>query len=352
MFGGATGRTSVFRARVRGVDVSRGRIHTRVMSDILAALPGMPLRVSEVVPALAKYWQESAEEGTSSRASQMNLVIVFGAGVEPAEAAERMDGALSLARRYPCRILTLCPDNSPGATMSGRLHIACFPTSNGRDQRCGEALSLGFPASLDPAVLDSQVSVWLESDIPTYVWLHGVTPAEIPAYAPMLKTARRVVYDSSRSAGDFSGVWPKPEIVRDLASARLLAVRQALGQFLSAYAPATLVSGLTDVVVRHAPSRSGEAVRLMEWMRAALNASSVTSKTPLAADFRIELKTDCDACLSTAWRYTNGDAFSWEHAPQGSGAQIAAHIAGVSFTHPLRVPFLDQPASLAEALFF
>ncbi len=322
------------------------------MSDILAALPGTPMRVSEIIPALARYWQESAADGVTSRASQMNLVVVFGASVSPDDASAMLDSALTLSRRYPCRILALCPDNAAGAVMAGRFQIVCFTAANGRDQRCGEALSLGYPADIDPAVLDSQVSVWLESDIPTYVWLHRLTPGEVGRHAPLLRSARRVIYDSSACVGDFGPVWPKSGAVRDLADARLLAVRQALGQFLSAYSPHHLVAGLREVVVRHAPSRAGEARRLEAWLRAGLSASAERAGLPLACTFRIEAKTDCDACLATAWSYANGDFVKWDHAPRGSGAHLSACIAGESFTYPLRVPFLDQPAALAEALFF
>ena len=72
----------------------------------------------------------------------------------------------------------------------------------------------------------------------------------------------------------------------------------------------------------------------------------------VAAEFVDEVRTDCDACLTTEWKYANGGSFRWAHAAQGSGARIEADIAGVKYSHPLRVPFLEQPAALAEALFF
>lgn len=322
------------------------------MSDILAALPGTPMRVSEIASALAAYWQEAAREGTSSRASQMNLLMLFGAAVSPGDAAERIESALSLARRYPCRIVALCPDDAPAAHMEGKLHIACFPSPNGRERRCGEALSLGFPAGLDSAALESQASVWLESDIPTYAWLHGVTTQEVSGYVSLLKSARRIVYDGALASPDFHALGLRSDAVRDLAWARLLSVRQALGQFLGAYSPETLAKGLAEVVVRHAPARAGEAAKLSEWMRSRLEACAVRAGVPMEASFRIEMKTDCDACLSTAWRYANGDSFEWEHASQGSGARLVAGIGGVRFTHPQRVPFLEPAAALAEALFY
>lgn len=311
------------------------------------------MRVSEVIPSLAKYWQESSRDGSSSRASQMNLVVIFGEGVSPESAREQMDHAFTLSRRYPCRIIALCPNSAPGAKLDGRLHIACFASANGKEQRCGESLSLGFPTDVSPEILESQVSVWQESDLPEYVWLHGVSAAEVTRYMPIVRGARRVIYDGSVGAGDLSKVvWPKPEAVRDLAHARLLAVRQALGQFLSAYTPESLARGLQRVVVRHAEIRNGEANSLLAWMRAGLTEGARRTEIPLTAEFRLESRTDCDACLSTEWGYANGGSFRWDHAPKGSGAHIEADIAGRKYSHTLRVPFLDQPAALAEALFF
>lgn len=323
------------------------------MSAILDALPGTPMRVSEVIPSLARYWQETAQAGSSSRASQMNLVVVFGEGVTPESAREQMDHAFTLSRRYPCRIIALCPDATPGAKLSGKLHIACFVAPGGKEQRCGEALFLSFPPGVAPELLENQVSIWLESDLPAYVWLHGVSAVEAARYAPLTRTARRVVYDSSVCVGDSSKiVWPRPEAMRDLALARLLAVRQALGQFLSAYKPEILATGLQSVVVRHAASRAGEARNLMEWMRAGLTEGALRTGIPLTAEFRLEVRTDCDACLSTEWSYANGGSFRWDHAATGSGSKLEADIAGQKYSHTLRVPFLDQPESLAGALIF
>lgn len=323
------------------------------MSAILDVLPGTPMRVSEVMPALAKYWQDAAAGRSSSRASQMNLVVVFGGRVSPESASRQMEQAFALSRRYPCRIIALCPNPDKNAALEGKLHIACFPSADGKERRCGEALLLGYPTGIDAAVLENQVSVWLESDIPVYVWFHDTDASELAGFEGLTRGARRVVYDSSLCTGDFSKiVWPKPEAVRDLAHARLLAVRQALGQFLSAYSPAALADGLTSVVVRYAEARRGEARSLSAWMNAALTEVSRRTKKPLEAEFVSEVRTDCDACLTTEWKYANGGSFRWVHAPQGSGSQLEADIAGKKYSHTLRVPFLDQPASLAEAMFF
>ena len=59
--------------------------------------------------------------------------------------------------------------------------------------------------------------------------------------------------------------WPHPERVHDLAQARLLPVRQS---FLSGYPIQSLCAGLESVCIYH--TMSGEAQRLLEWIRGCL----------------------------------------------------------------------------------
>jgi hypothetical protein len=72
---------------------------------ILDNLSGFPLKVSEALLALDKAWAEEGEE--ASRASQMNLILMFGATVTPADAQARFDEAVLFAQRYPCRVIVL-----------------------------------------------------------------------------------------------------------------------------------------------------------------------------------------------------------------------------------------------------
>lgn len=311
------------------------------------------MRVAEVAPALAKYWLEAVRSGNSSRASQMNVVVIFGAAVTPEDAKDKLENAFTFSHRYPCRIIALVPDAAPGAKPEGRFDVACFADAKGRERRCGEVLMFGYPADFPEEQLESQLSVWLESDLPVYFWLHGVTVAEAARLAPMFKVARRVVYDSSVCTGDFSKIaWPKPELVRDLANSRVLGVRQALGRFLSGYAPEALATGLKEVVVRHAKHRRGEAACLSRWMRAGLEEGARRTKIPLTAAFTFEETEGGPSCISTEWKYANGDRFAWQHSATSSGASVEADIAGRQYSRPMRVPFLDQPTALAEAMLF
>ena len=49
--------------------------------------------------------------------------------------------------------------------------------------------------------------------------------------------------------GVFSFDWPRRNAVHDLVYARLLPVRQSIGQLLSGYEPVALISGLRSATV-------------------------------------------------------------------------------------------------------
>src|SRR5690606_38140879 len=85
----------------------------------------------------------------------------------------------------------------------------------------------------------------------------------------LLTKAKRVLIDRSLVPPEDQGevAWPRPEAVRDLVHARLLPVRQTIGQFLSAHQPAALADGLSSVLVRHGAARRAEARVLAGWSR-------------------------------------------------------------------------------------
>ncbi|NBN95587.1 MAG: hypothetical protein EBV31_08240, partial [Verrucomicrobia bacterium] len=236
---------------------------------LIDALPGNPVKIAAVLPSLDKAWAEEGEE--AARASQMNLVLMFGAGVSPADAQARFDEAIRFAQRYPCRLVVLAarPAAEAVAPLEAKVNVLCFIDPSRRGKRCCEALMLahGTPT----AELESLVSTWLEGDLPTNVWAHGVTPAEFAPWLGWSARCRRVVADRSLVGDAFFALpFPNPKGVRDLAVARCLPVRQALGQYLAAHAPADLVRGLRNVTVSHGAGLAGEAAGLLAWMKGCL----------------------------------------------------------------------------------
>lgn len=326
-------------------------------SSLFSSLPGTALRVAEVMPSLAREWgAEQAHPEMAVRASQMNLILHLGAKVGAAEARVQWEGAIELAHRYPCRIIILCPEvvAAANAPLQGKLHVGCFVDAEKTEHHCCEVLSLGYPLHGSSALLENQLSVWKESDLPTYHWFHGMAAEEIGrSWLPLVRNCRRVLVDSSLDEGDFMTIpWPQPRAVRDLAAARLLTTRQALGQFLSGYVAEVLVGGLETVRVRHGAHRRGEARHLLRWMRQCLEGCASMGGSSLPVDFRAEEVESEEFCLAVEWRYAGGTYFRWWHARKGNAAQVETNLGGVSSAHPMRVPFPDLPHALAEALFF
>ncbi len=328
------------------------------MAELIDALPGIELPVGEVTARLATMWDSGPLSSTTEfRASQMNVVLHFGLDVTPVEALERFETVLHFAQRYPSRIIVLCPSSEAGdGSMSAKLFSQCYIGESHREMCCCEALMLGYKSD-DCGYLANQVSVWLESDLPTYHWFSGVPPRRIEKYFDnLLMNVQRCVYDSSIEPEGFSEFkWPDPSRVSDLARARLLPVRQAVGQFLSGFKIEDLCRGLGTVTIAHCPSMSGEGRRLMDWVKECFSECSQCEEcSAKKADFILQ---DCDGLdadcvLSLEWNYTDGRYFKWRKFKDGSLGEIEACLGHAKEKIPTRVKPLAPEQALSEALFF
>jgi hypothetical protein len=287
----------------------------------------------------------------------MNVVLHFGWEVTVAEAQSRFDALLAFAQRYPTRIIVLCPARSiTDGSMRAKLFSQCYIGDSHREMCCCEALLLGYEPE-NCGYLGNQVSVWLEPDLPSYHWFCGVPGDRIEAYLDnLLVTVRRSIYDSSYEGADLSQLaWPDPSRVGDLAMARLLPVRQAIGQYLSGYAIEDLCQGLKSVTVRHCEAMSGEGMRLMQWIRGCFgDCQGCEDCSALKADYRIE---PCDACdsdcsLALEFSYTDGRYFKWRKFAEGSMGEIHASLGKAEEKISTRMKPLGPEQTIAEALFF
>ena len=318
---------------------------------LIDALPGFPVKISAVLPSLDKAWADEGEE--AARASQMNLVLMFGAGVSPEDAQARFDEAIRFAQRYPCRLVILAarPAAEAAAALEAKVNVLCFFDPSRRGKRCCEALMLAHGAPT--AELESLVSTWLEGDLPVNVWAHGVTVDEFKPWLAWTSRCRRVVADRSLVGDEFFKLaFPNPKSVRDLAVARCLPVRQALGQYLAAHAPAELVRGLRSVTVKHGAGLRGEAAGLLEWMRGCLTHCAGLSRSHLAAEFATTSQPPAGDNLDAEWVYADGARFSWEHAEGCSNASIVFTRSHDTRKISQRVAFMGVPEALSEAVFF
>lgn len=328
-------------------------------SSIFDALPGQLMPVADVSPTLSRMWNVAFEPGHDApsefRASQMNLILHFGLKTSPDEAFDRFNTAIAFAQKYPCRIVVLCPmgRESSDKLLEGKLFSQCYIGESMRDMCCCEAVILGYPTR-EAGFLSSQVSIWLENDLPTYHWFNRI-PAErvTEMHMDFVKRCRRVLFDSSverEDGNDMSVIdWPRPEGVVDLAWARILHVRQSLGQFLSTYEPVRLAEGLTKVESRGSEAMQGEAANLLKWCRQCL-AACADGQEP-KADY---LTSECVSgnCLELEWTYTDGRYLRWSHRSDCAEARLEANFGAGELVVPLQIELMEGDKALAEALFF
>lgn len=336
------------------------------MKDLIDELPGVPMPVADVTTSLQTMWQ-GGEAGSPSefRASQMNVVLHFGWEVSGDEARERFGALIEFAQRYPSRIIVLCPARSiSDGSMAAKLFTQCYIGESHREMCCCEALMLSYQPD-DCGFLGNQVSVWLESDLPTYHWFNRVPAERIQGYFEnLLVGVRRCIYDSSIEPEEYDRLeWPDPERVGDLAEARLLPVRQGIGQFLSGYEIEKLCHGLKSMRIRHASHMKGEGRRLMEWIRACLGdcgkckdpSSPCFAKgtcSALQADFNIGVCDSPDCLLSFELEYDDERYVRWKMLKGGNLGLIEASLGKGEESHATRVKALGAGQTIAEALLF
>ncbi len=332
------------------------------MSSLLDTLPGLALRLSDVPRTLSQMWQGESTPGTSGepsafRASQMNLVLQFGLATSAEEAQRVFDQAIEFAQMYPCRIVALCPAKEAADNLftQAKIFSQCYIGPSTRQMCCCEALILSYPVNT-AGFLENQISIWLESDLPVYHWLHRVPSRCIgELYAPYLKLCTRVVYDSCVEGPDYAKApWPKPDAVTDLAYARLLPVRQSIGQFLSGYEPAVLLANLASVECRYAPGSDGEASNLLRWQETCLDHCEKPGEHPDEVSFTLKpLAANSANDVEVEWQFEGGKKkFLWTSAKDCDGVCIRADFGKGPVDLPQHVKPMSKVRELAEALFF
>lgn len=330
-------------------------------SSIFAELPGLEIPVADISSTLSHIWEVPASDSSVTpsefRASQMNLIIHFGLGTVKEEALEIFETALRFAQRYPSRIIVLCPEDlsREETLLTSKLFSECYIGKSGRDRSCCEAIVLAYPAE-GKNFLEDQVSILLETDLPTYYWQHRFQAARrVKDYRFFLNIARRIVYDSRREAPEVREIeWPKPEIVRDLACANLLPVRQAVGQFLSGFPAEVLAKGMEGVRVCRSKAAEAEAVCLLDWVRSCLcecaAAAGLSNWEP-----RFEC---CESgqpegySLEIHFEYNDDRFFRWIAHRETRIAEIDADLGRGRIHLPTALKLLKPEGVLAEALFF
>ena len=327
------------------------------MSAIFNALPGIEVPVGAIKRSLTNMWDDTAAKGGAApasddaKATQVNFVMHFGLNTTPEDAVVQFQTAVAFSRRYPCRVVVLCPmaDDTAAIEVRAKIYGECHLGKSKGDTRCCEFVMLTYSFGARTFIED-QVSICLSTDLPLYYWAHRfVSSARINQFKYLLSRAKRVLLDSALVPADaLTFPWPRPEAVRDLAYARLLPVRQTLGQFLSAYEPAKLVDGLTGVTLRHQGAVTAEANVLLGWVKTRLEACGAKSD-------QLKMTVEAsEAGVSFDLRFTYGNAhhFHWNGDLAHGSAHFEADFGTGRTALSTAVSLLKPEAALGEAMFF
>ena len=330
------------------------------MPSVFEVIPGMVLPVREVFTTLAKMWESEPLKGQSApsefRASHMNLILHFGLGTTGEEAESLFNTVNEFARVYPSRTIILCPTPAEDSDilLTGKLYAECYIGRFGRDMRCCEVLTLGYDME-NSGYLENQVSVWLDSDLPTYYWAHRLPPARLnTAYRNFISNCKRKIYDSSVEGSEFRGQLKDSEAYRNLSYARLLPIRQSIGQALSGFDPALLVDLLENVALTCSPAYIQEGGALGRWICSCLGECAKLARFSLPfteiAVQAVDGEEGRDFDLS--FEYTGPKELRYEADIGSATASLSGNLDKGAFSHSLRSGLLSPEAALAEAIFF
>ena len=328
------------------------------MAAIFNALPGIEVPVGSINKYLAQMWLDTAAKGGPApaaddvKATQVNFVLHLGFNTTAEDAVEQFQTAVSFSRRAPCRVVVLCPlpVDDPSIEMRAKIYGECHLGKSKGDTRCCEFVLLSYPFDARQ-YLESQLSVCLITDLPLYYWVHRFAAIHrLNDYQYLLRRSERILIDSAIvDTGIFSFAWPRPDAVRDLVFARLLPVRQSIGQLLSGYEPAKLIAGLRVVTVSHGKKLSAEGAVLLAWTRERL--AGCGAPPEVAVDGRL-VSVGEGGLLRLDFEYSNGHRFQWYGDMERKNACIEADFGSGRSTMHIAVSLLTPDAALSDAMFF
>ncbi len=327
------------------------------MPAVFNALPGIEVPVGSITKSLDKMWRDTASKGgpapeaESGKATQVNFVLHLGFETTPADALEQFQTAVRFSKRYPCRVVVLCPlplDNKT-TEMRAKIYGECHLGKSKGDTRCCEFVMLSYPQSAR-AFLENQVSVCLSTDLPLYYWAHRFSSSgRLNDYQYLLGRSKRVMFDTALvEAAAATFPWPKPEAVRDLVYARLLPIRQTIGQFLSGYSAETLAKNLRSVSVGYGAELGAEGRVLLAWTKERLLACGA-GKDVVFASAALDCK---PRSFEMHFEYADKKRFDWRGDLVQGNAHFEAELGSGKVTLPAAVSLLSAEAALSEAMFF
>ncbi|MFI5357252.1 MAG: glucose-6-phosphate dehydrogenase assembly protein OpcA [Opitutales bacterium] len=326
------------------------------MVSTFNALPGLEVPVGEISQRLADLWTDAAASGSAApapdaaKATQVNVVLHLGFQTSEEDAVRQFAIAVEFSRRYPSRIVVLCPmsdEEELGVTeMRAKIFGECHLGKSKGDTRCVEFVMLSYPRSAR-RFLESQVSICLSTDLPLYYWAHRFSmSSKLAEYNFLLTRSTRVLLDSAIAPDDAMHYpWPNPAVLRDLVYSRLLPVRQTIGQFLASYPAEKLVGGLRRVTVTCGDDLVAEGRVVAAWLNRRLTACGVGQVEFAAAAGPVQT-------LAVAFAYAGANPYFRWTGDLGTGhAHFACDFGNGVTELPASVSLLAPDRALSEAMF-
>ena len=316
--------------------------------------------MSEASRRLANMWSAEEKEGgpktiSEFRASSMNLIVHIGFEASASEALELFRSVVSFSHRYPCRLIFVCPQPDSWdveANVSCKIFSECVIGSKAQTNCC-EALIICYSLNNRP-FLENQVSVFLESDLPTYYWpTRFGSAALLSDYTFFFGLSKRIVFDSSRECFTADQVkFDDRSKVHDLSFKRLLSVRQCIGQFLSSYPTSTIIDGLKRVTLCCGEEIHCEGRALLCWVSEALFQCFGSEEKALAqVRFSQEDAAGCASKLRMSFEYENQRYLKFDLDLAEHEGHVEADLGHGKQTLTTGVRLLDLESALSEALF-
>lgn len=325
------------------------------MPPVYNILPGLEVPIATLGKNLAALWTTLADKGdpapppADAKAMQFNLVVQLGFNTSPQDALEQFGTLARFSESYPCRIIiaTPIPDDTPVPEMRAKIHGICHLGKTPGDTRCCEFVIIAYPPEAHPFI-ETQITNILINDLPLYYLLHRFAcPVRINDFQHLLKNSRRVILDSAEISREaMTHPWPNPAAIHDLAHARTLPLRQQIGQFLSAYPPATLVNTLREITLRNHPAHGSEACALLGWLTDRLQKCGAPAGLPLHTESTPE-----SPSLDLRLHYANNQHFHYTADFRKNTSRIEAAYNNTATTLPGTATLLPPSEALAEALF-
>lgn len=321
-------------------------------------MPGLEMPIPKVTEILRKMWQVDHNQGnkhTLARSSQLNVILHNGLYASNTSALKSFNDAIAFSEKYPCRIIILCPEkvHEDAVPLKAKLFSQCYIGDNVREQCCCEALILGYTTD-DAVFLMDQVSLWLESDLPSYYWVNEISPRAISKYyLSLAELCSKIIYDSAVEPEGFKEIhWPGHHMIADLALMRLLPVRQSLGQFLSGYSEKILIDKLEKVVVEYPENWYAEGYQLLEWFATALEKCSQCEQENFEIGFILKKSSSEDNLLKAQWTYAANKFFEWQYDYESGISEVKAKLGNEKINYPLQLRKMNPEEALAAAIFY